>query len=184
MLPAPEVQLKNQVLFFDNKVDQGKESDFEFPTREILEESKRPESVSLKTIQVDFNCNVQVKSLSGISMTLSNDEESCKISAQTGDSELRSKVYQIDANRKIAKVGLARKKNLTCGISAIYFYDKNGAELFSYCPGGSYHKKFGDSLYEEQEVPEGEELIGFHGIKNNKQFLPKIGLVTKSIKTL
>ena len=58
LLPSPEVQLKNQVLFFDNKVDQGKQSDFEFPTRELLEESKIPESVSLKTIQVDFNCNV------------------------------------------------------------------------------------------------------------------------------
>ena len=117
-------------------------------------------------------------------MTLSNDEESGEIAAQTGDSEIKSKTYQIDANRKIAKVGLARKKNLTCGISAIYFYDKNGAELFSYCPGGSYHKKFGDAIYEEQEIPEGEELIGFHGIKNNKQWLSKIGLVTKTVKTL
>ena len=105
--------------------------------------------------------------MSGISLTLSNEEESGQIAAQTGESEIRSKVYQIDANRKIAKVGLARKRNLTSGISAIYFYDKNGAELFSYCPGGSYHKKFGDSIYEEQDVPEGEELIGFHGIKDS-----------------
>ena len=49
-LPAPEVQLKKQVLFYDNKVDQGKESDFEYPTREQIESEERPESVSLKSI--------------------------------------------------------------------------------------------------------------------------------------
>ena len=70
-------------------------------------------------------------------------------------------------DKKVAKVGVVIRPDWENAITAIYFYSSDNYEIDCWAFGSNL-KNSTNTKYEEKAIGEGEELIGFHGIKGKK----------------
>ena len=83
-------------------------------------------------------------------------------------------------DKKVAKVVIVIRPDWENAITSINFYGNDKNIIMGWNPGFN-GKDDANKRYEEKEIGEDDELIGFHGIKGKKQFISAIGLILRRI---
>ena len=96
-----------------------------------------------------------------------SDNSPSKHSAVAGGDNCASRSYDFVKDTKVAKVGIVIRPDWENAITAIYFYGSDLKTIMCWSPGSNL-KGAAYTRYEEKEIGEDDELIGFHGIKGKK----------------
>jgi len=148
---------------------------FEWPSEAHLKAMREP--FALKSISIESGSNHCCTHFTGLRFELWNGHRSPAFRSKERSFETRT--ITLGDGDRITKIGMATKPQSPriMPITAMHLFLQDGKEITQCHHKNNFDRKHHETKYEEQKL-DNEHLVGFYGIKDEKERIQALGLIT------